>query len=128
MSSVVLQGDTSGQVTLAVPEVAGSNTVTIPASTGTAALTSDVIGISQTWTDVTASRVAGTTYTNSTGKPIAVSIRCSTSGASPTLTVGGVAIQTISNATVTSVSGIVPNGTTYLLSATSGFSNWLELR
>jgi hypothetical protein len=38
MSSVVISGDTSGQVTLAAPAVAGSNTITLPASTGTAQL------------------------------------------------------------------------------------------
>jgi hypothetical protein len=35
MSSVVLSGNTSGAVTLAVPDVAGTNTITLPASTGT---------------------------------------------------------------------------------------------
>jgi hypothetical protein len=35
MSSVVISGDTSGTVTLTVPTVAGSNTVTLPAVTGT---------------------------------------------------------------------------------------------
>jgi len=35
MSSVVLNGDTSGAVTLSVPAVAGTNTVTIAAQTGT---------------------------------------------------------------------------------------------
>ena len=35
MSSVVLSGDTSGTVTVAVPAVAGTNTVTIAAQTGT---------------------------------------------------------------------------------------------
>lgn len=35
MSSVVLTGDTSGSVTLTVPLVAGSNTATIAAATGT---------------------------------------------------------------------------------------------
>jgi hypothetical protein len=35
MSSVVLSGDTSGTVTLTVPAVAGTNTVTIAAQTGT---------------------------------------------------------------------------------------------
>lgn len=35
MSSIVVSGDTSGAVTLAVPAVAGTNTVTIPAQTGT---------------------------------------------------------------------------------------------
>lgn len=38
MSSVVLSGDTSGTVTLTVPAVAGSNTVTVPAGTGTMAV------------------------------------------------------------------------------------------
>jgi hypothetical protein len=38
MSSLVLTGDTSGQVTLAAPAVAGTNTITLPASTGTAIL------------------------------------------------------------------------------------------
>jgi hypothetical protein len=35
MSSLVLTGDTSGQVTLAAPAVAGSNTITLAAQTGT---------------------------------------------------------------------------------------------
>ena len=34
MSSVVLSGDTSGTVTVTVPAVAGTNTATLPASTG----------------------------------------------------------------------------------------------
>ena len=38
MSTVVLNGDTSGQIALTVPAVAGSNTVTIPAGTGTVAV------------------------------------------------------------------------------------------
>jgi hypothetical protein len=36
MSSIVIQGDTSGSITLAAPLVAGSNTITLPAATGTA--------------------------------------------------------------------------------------------
>lgn len=35
MSSLQLNGDTSGSVTLAVPAVAGTNTATLPAATGT---------------------------------------------------------------------------------------------
>jgi hypothetical protein len=38
MSSVVIAGDTSGQITLAATAVAGTNTITLPASTGTAQL------------------------------------------------------------------------------------------
>jgi hypothetical protein len=36
MSSVVLSGDSSGSITLAAPSVAGTNTITLPAATGTA--------------------------------------------------------------------------------------------
>ena len=35
MSSVVISGDTSGAITLSAPAVAGTNTLTLPASTGT---------------------------------------------------------------------------------------------
>jgi hypothetical protein len=35
MSSVIISGDTSGSITLAAPAVAGTNTITLPASTGT---------------------------------------------------------------------------------------------
>jgi hypothetical protein len=35
MSSMILNGDTSGAITVTVPSVAGTNTATIPAATGT---------------------------------------------------------------------------------------------
>jgi hypothetical protein len=35
MSSVVISGDTSGAITLSAPAVAGTNTITLPAATGT---------------------------------------------------------------------------------------------
>ena len=35
MSSVVISGDTSGSITLSAPAVAGTNTATLPAATGT---------------------------------------------------------------------------------------------
>jgi hypothetical protein len=35
MASVIIKGDTSGQIELAAPAVAGTNTITLPASTGT---------------------------------------------------------------------------------------------
>lgn len=42
MSSVIISGDSSGAITLSAPAVAGTNTITLPASTGTVALTSVV--------------------------------------------------------------------------------------
>ena len=35
MSSIVVSGDTSGAITIAAPAVAGTNTLTLPANTGT---------------------------------------------------------------------------------------------
>ena len=136
MSSVVISGDTSGTVSLTVPAVAGTNTVTIPASTGTIALTSDVIGLNQTWTDVTASRALATTYTNSTGKPIFVSIIISQGAvnAVASLTISGVVVSYYYQAASVSgglLCGIVPNGGTYSTATTGpspGILSWKELR
>jgi hypothetical protein len=127
MANLILTGDTSGTITLSAPLVAGSNTATLPASTGTVALTSDVIGVGQTWQVVTGSRVSGTTYTNSTGKPILIMVRINQS-ASNSVVVGGVTIITANSSTATFVtySFIVPNSTTYVVTAT--INEWSELR
>ena len=64
MASIVLNGDTSGSVTLSPPAVAGTNTATLPAATGTvmvsgnmpafsAYATGDQVVSNQTWTKVT---------------------------------------------------------------------------
>ena len=46
MSSIKLQGDTSGELTISAPAVAGTNTLTLPASSGTLATTAGgVIGL-----------------------------------------------------------------------------------
>jgi len=42
MASIKLQGDTSGELTISAPAVAGTNTITLPASTGTLATTADI--------------------------------------------------------------------------------------
>ena len=42
MASIKIQGDTSGEITISAPAVAGTNTITLPASTGTM-ITSDNI-------------------------------------------------------------------------------------
>jgi hypothetical protein len=96
------------------------------------------IGVGQTWQNVTASRAAGVTYTNTTGRPIYISV---SGGGQPnngtmTLTVDGVVLgqqgfQSIasgrSNATMTA---IVPNNSTYVVTNISGWSlvSWAELR
>ena len=42
MSSIVLSGDTSGTITVAAPAVAGTNTATLPAATGTVMVTGNM--------------------------------------------------------------------------------------
>jgi len=69
MSSVVISGDTSGAITLSAPAVAGTNTVTIPASTGNMVLDS----ATQTLTNKTiqgGSITSGTTVASTSGTSI----------------------------------------------------------
>jgi hypothetical protein len=61
MSSVVIAGDSSGTITLQAPSVAGSTVLTLPATSGTIALTSG--GGSPTFTTVTATTVATSNLT-----------------------------------------------------------------
>jgi len=170
MSQLIIAGDTSGTITLQAPAVAGSTTLTLPATTGnfvtttgtpsTAGnvLTSDGanwisaapsgLGIGQTWTAFTnVTRVFGTTYTNSTGKPI--SVFASATGTAPSNSIGmtfyvnqgagDVIIYTDSelsnnNPFLTVCTGIVPNGATYrIVSSGNGggtptWNSWAELR
>lgn len=84
--SIVLQGSTSGSITLQEPAIAGSTVLSLPATSGTlittgssAAITQSMlatsvipIGADQTWQYVT--RAKRTTYQNTTGRPIAVAI------------------------------------------------------
>ena len=91
------------------------------------------IGVGQTWQDVTASRVTGTTYTNSTGRPILISCfnMSSAVASNAALTING---KVIANQGLTSansyyfVSGICPDEGTYSLVASGASQKWLELR
>jgi hypothetical protein len=64
-SPVVVQGSTSGAITLAAPAVAGSNTITLPAGTGTAA----VQGVSTNIVSATAVASTSGTAIDFTGIP-----------------------------------------------------------
>lgn len=118
-----------------VPAVTSGDSSTKVAST--AFVTGQDLGVGQTWANVTSSRVAGTTYTNTTGKPISLSIRVqnTTNGATVagSLTIYGVSISAfdVNDATGSqfTFSGIVPNDQTYSINISSGVLNaWFELR
>jgi hypothetical protein len=87
------------------------------------------LGYGQTWQTVTGSRVDGTTYYNTTGKPIDVGI-FSTGASATTLTVGGVIASSSQGTTYaeSNLSAIVPPGASYVSSGVSGTVVWAELR
>ncbi len=108
-------------------------------SSSLVATESQVIGVGQTWQDVTASRVDGTTYTNSTGKPIQVGVYGANAGSAGgfglTLTIGTtlhtqIPAQTTGPGNMTAyVNAIVPNGATYSISLIGAtLLKWNELR
>jgi hypothetical protein len=135
---VKLAAASGGSIELVPTNTASTFTVTVPATTGTMSLLTDGIGYSQTWQTLTSSRAIGTTYTNSTGRPIQVAISgvpATATGGYLILTVGGVAISGnlgagTGSGQVTS-QAIVPVGATYVAtySLSGGFSSfvWNEL-
>jgi len=161
--SIVLVGSTSGSVTLQEPAVAGTTVLDLPAVSGTVGLVSGNLGtpstlvgtnitgtanslnaglgVNQTWQDVTGSRVSGTTYTNSTGKPIFISIQAapeSSGGAYLDVFINGVTLGYLAQGSGGSPNTIyssfwtvvVPSGDTYKATTVGNISiaKWFELR
>ena len=94
------------------------------------------LGVGQTWQTLTGSRVIGTTYTNSTGRPIFVSIVVNPANTSSSgqLTINSIPVSYaqgfVSLAIGITISGIVPSGGTYVVTTTgtTTMSVWAELR
>lgn len=100
----------------------------------TAFVTNTALGIGQTWQDVKASRSIGTTYTNTTGKPIVVSVSFQ-STASINSAIFFMGAQVFGQSAggfvgaIFNLCAIVPPGGTYRM--TVDFANvlyWVELR
>lgn len=125
---------------LVIDSINGVNIAVSPPATQAYANSYD-LGVNQTWQDVTASRVSGTTYTNSTGKPICISISGTrNSSATPgsfQLTINDVIVgyaataeaQSTWNALRETIFGVIPPGGTYYITSTNNIINtWSELR
>ena len=80
------------------------------------------LGYGQTFQDVSASRAVGTTYYNTTGKPIFVNY-VSTAFATCTLMIGGVSI----GSQTAPISFVVPAGQSYSITSTT-LQKWSEIR
>ncbi len=153
---VKLAAASGGSIELVPTNTASAFTVTVPASTATMAMVSGDLGtpsalvatnltgtanslnaglgVNQTWQSVT--RAIGTTYTNSTGKPITVAITatCSAGLTVQGLTINGVAVYAASVNVINAASGfslVIPNGATYVTLTNGGtltLVTWVELR
>lgn len=91
----------------------------------TAGSASNVIGVGQSWQDVSLSRAFGTLYTNSTGRPIVVAATQNASAAM-FLEVNGLVVGY--TGIVATISAIVPSGATYKFVSPSTIYTWAELR
>lgn len=98
-------------------------------------VTDRLLGEGQTWQNMTASRFAGTNYTNNTGRPIFVSItfeQTSTFVVSMQFYVDGVEVSRGGQGSSpggSPLAAIVPNGSTYSVTvAGNSASVWAELR
>ena len=140
LTNKTLTSPTLTSPTLTSPNITTALTLTGAAGTSGQVLTSAGtgaapiwgaagIGNGQTWQNVTGSRSAGVTYTNSTGKPIFWHVDIYSSNVTPTI--DSVLFQAVSSAnqnTATSaINLIVPTGSTYSLTG-SGITFWMELR
>lgn len=85
-----------------------------------------LIGVNQTWQNLTASRAAETIYTNTTGKPIQVAINYN--GNNAYFDIGGVEIYMPDWDAFGFAFFIIPNGTTYRIRNQVGINSWSELR
>jgi hypothetical protein len=131
------KGDASGALNI---QTAGTTAIAISSSQNvTFSGTLNVFGSGQTWTSFNSSaRVLGTTYTNTSGKPIQVSVTGILNAAILTgmyLAVNGAVISQSpyapSGGWPLNVSAVVPAGATYLASSSNGnlnFGSWSELR
>jgi hypothetical protein len=101
-------------------------------TTGTATNATNILGNSQSYQNVTGSRSSGTTYTNSTGKPIWVwySATSATGGAVTTAYVdSNLACYTSMDLYPRAFAGfVVPIGSTYSINCGGNLAYWLELR
>ena len=123
--------------------------ISFPKRTGTLAIGGDsytkaesdslMIGINQKWVDVKSSRAKGTTYTNTTGKPIMVAISVlligSGSGLTSTMTIDNVDFVFKGGGLDSSgawkggaISIIIPANAKYKLESIGQIDSWVELR
>ena len=144
MSTIAVSPAATGaaQFTIASPATATNRVLTLPdqtatlatatdVSAGDAAVTATMLGIGQTWQDVTASRTNSTSYQNLTARPIMVSVKTSNTATAFQVSTNNstwVEVGANSGSTIGSLSFIVPPNHYYRFNGAGTISNWAELR
>ena len=123
---------------LLIVGLGGAAKLNVGTTEGTVAAGNDarfglMIGVGQSWVNVTSSRAAKTTYTNDTGKPILVLVSTyATKSSGANFIIDGVVVSLIGgseSAIVRPLSVIVPAGSTYSIDNDIGATRvWSELR
>jgi hypothetical protein len=106
---------------------------TIQGAGGQALASMSSLGYGQTWQNVTGSRALGTTYYNTTGKPIVAQILFvpTVAGNGGVMTIGGVSLSQTTQVPLsagTAGTFVIPAGASYVASGSVALSNWVELR
>jgi hypothetical protein len=115
----------------------GTNNQVLAALQALFAPLSQTFGIGQSWQDVSGSRAAGTTYTNTTNRPVMVQVEATASGAGSFAIAASVGALGIANPSWSAPAAgyrgdatfIVPPGATYSCTLTNAaLSSWKEFR
>ena len=120
-------------ITEAVPGTWATAPTLVQPAGGQALATMSSLGYGQTWQNVTGSRAGGTTYYNTTGKPIAIMVMPNANvNSKVTLTVNGVVAFDFSlsaSNTASPATAIIPPGASYVATFTgTTLVYWAELR
>jgi len=132
--------NTTGTANNVVGTVAIANGGTGQTTAATAGAALGAVGVGQTWTDVTSSRALGTTYTNSTGRPIMIAVTItipSQLNSYVTFSINGSIVgyfganSAAQPALLDTTTLIIPDGATYRVATVTGSPSiqiWWELR
>lgn len=124
-SGFVRTGSKTALITDNVAQAVGTSTSNVMSQK---AVTDALLGVNQNWVDVKSQRNANTDYTNSTGKPIFVSIGKEGGGNAGALYINGVRVGSMTGGDpAMTISAIVPAGGVYKYTSTN-IAIWVELR
>lgn len=106
---------------------------TLQGAGGNALTAMQSLGHGQTWQDVIGSRVKGTTYYNTTGKPIFIQVDCSTTATGQNITISVNGVSAVYRASMNSFNQsafcIIPPFASYTVTGTfNAIQGWRELR